>query len=247
MPLFCAEFGVPGRPALVLLHGLGLAHRMWQPQCRALAPDFHVLAPDLPGFARSAAQVPFTLAGAAAGVADLIRSRAAGPASLCGLSLGALVALQIALDAPDAVSRLILSAPQVHPPVALMAFQQILFRLMPEKPLRASLARDLPTRDEALLQAARDDAALTGKPALLQAMHAAAQADFRGTLHRLHLPTLVLCGSRDWPNLPAAREIARAIPGAELKIFADAGHVLNLERPAEFSQVIDEFGRRPSA
>jgi 3-oxoadipate enol-lactonase len=244
MPLFCAEFGVPGQPALVLLHGLGMAHRMWQPQCAALAADFHVLAPDLPGFARSATQGPFTLAGAAAGVAELLRSRAAGPAIVGGLSLGALVALQLARDAPDTISHLILSAPQVHPPAMLMAFQGWLFKLMPEKLLLASLATDLPTRDLALLQAAREDALQTGKPGLLEAMRAAAHADFRAGLSNVHRPTLVLCGSRDWPNLPAAREVARTIPGAELRIFAGAGHVLNLERPAEFTQAIDDFARR---
>ena len=241
MQLFCAEFGQRGQPTLVLLHGLGMAHRMWQPQFDLLAQRFHILAPDLPGFARSAQAGPFSLATAAAMVADLIRERGGPAAHVCGLSLGGLVAIQMALDQPTAVASLILSAAQVRPPAALMAFQRLLFAALPEKQLLESLATDIPTRDENLLSAARADAALTGKQGMLQAMWAAAQADFRPALGRIRQPTLVLCGSKDWANLPAARQLAHGIPGAELRIIARVGHVWNIERPAEFAAAVSQF------
>lgn len=225
----------------MLLHGLGLGHRLWQPQFEPLSEHFHVLAPDLPGFARSAAAGPFTISGAAEQVADLIGAQGRAPAHVCGLSLGALVAIQLGLSVPDRVASLILSAAQVRPPPALMWFQKLLFACVPEARLVEGIASDIPTRDESLLAAAREDARLTGKRGLLQAMGAAGRVDFRAELSRIHAPTLVLCGSRDWPNVGATRELARAIPGASLRLIPDAGHVWNIEQPELFVDTIREF------
>src|SRR5205085_5654184 len=127
-----------------------------------------------------------------------------------------LVALQMALAEPDAVAGLILSAAQVRPPAALMGIQQLLFALMPEATLLDSMASDVPTRDDGLLRAAREDASQTGKRGILEAMRATGRANFRSELGKIRKPTLVLCGSKDWANLPAARELARGIAGAEL-------------------------------
>ena len=247
MPLYCAEFGEPRQPTILLLHGLGMAHRMWTPQFEALAQDFHVLAPDLPGLARSAGLGPFSLSGAAASVAELIGARGGMPATVCGLSLGGLVALQMALAEPQVVARLILSAAQARPPAALMGFQQLLFAVMPEKMLLEGLASDIPTRDEALLSAAREDARQTGKRGMRQAMRAAGRANFRPALSQISKPTLVVCGSQDWANLPAARELARGIAGAELRVIAGAGHVWNMEKPAAFTELVRGFVMRNDA
>jgi 3-oxoadipate enol-lactonase len=246
VPLHCGEFGQHNKPVLVLLHGLGIAHRMCKPQFERLADRFHILAPVLPGFARSAGAGPFGLTAAAAMVAGLIRERSGRAAHVCGLSLGGLVAIQMALTGPEAVASLMLSAAQVRPRVVLMAFQQLLFAVMPERQVLESLATDLPTGDPGLLNAAREDARLTGKREMLQAMRAAARANFRPVLRGIQKPTVVLCGSKDWTNLPAARELARSLPHAELCIIAGAGHVWNIERPNEFAATLSQFVDRVS-
>ena len=122
-----------------------------------------------------------------------------------------------------------------------MGFQQLLFGLLPEKALLESLSADIPTRDERLLSAAREDAAQTGKRGMLLAMRAAARANFRTGLSRIRKPTLVLCGSKDWANLPAARELAREISRAELRVIEGAGHVWNIERPEAFTEAVRGF------
>jgi pimeloyl-ACP methyl ester carboxylesterase len=106
--LYVSETGPYDRSAIVLLHGLGMGHRMWEPQIEALSAEFHLLAPDLPGFGGSIAAGPFTVPGAARAVADLIAERTSAPAHVCGLSLGAVVALEMTLDDPTRVASLIL-------------------------------------------------------------------------------------------------------------------------------------------
>lgn len=236
---YVQEEGQPDRPAIVLLHGVGLAHRMWTPQIDALAGRYHVLAPDLPGFGES--RGPFTLEAATQSVASLVRERCAGSAHICGLSLGAMVAVQLALAEPALVRSLILSAGQVRPNPLLMGVQRLILRAIPEERLLASLIGFVPEGDDALMAAAREDARRVGKPGLLAAMREAAKLNVRSRLPDIQAPALVVCGSRDRWNLRAARELAEYLPHAQLRIIPDAGHVWNLEMPDLFAQTVLEF------
>ena len=91
------------RPTLVLLHGVGLDHTMWDPVVALMAGDAEVVTPDLPGHgARPPAPAGVTLAELADGVAADIP-----PGShLVGFSLGALVAQHLALHRPALVATL---------------------------------------------------------------------------------------------------------------------------------------------
>lgn len=61
------------------------------------------------------------------------------------------------------------------------------------------------------------------------------------------MPTLVLCGSKDRPNIPLTRELAAAIPGAELRIVPDATHLWNLQQPEVFNRTVADFVDRAEA
>ena len=66
--LHAVELGDPAHPTIVLLHGMGAGHQMWQPQLLPLSERYYVVAPDLPGCAGSISEGPFTLTGTASGV-----------------------------------------------------------------------------------------------------------------------------------------------------------------------------------
>ena len=88
------------KPVLVLLHGWGLNHAVWQQLLPQLTGQFSVLTPDLPGFGLAANYPePYRLADVAAMVAGQIPSGSL----VVGWSLGGLVATQIALDYPEKV------------------------------------------------------------------------------------------------------------------------------------------------
>lgn len=91
------------RPTLVLLHGVGLDHTVWEPVAALLADRFAVITPDLPGHGdRPPAPAGVTLADLADGVAAEIPAGS----HLVGFSLGALVAQHLAVHRPELVASL---------------------------------------------------------------------------------------------------------------------------------------------
>ncbi|WP_277542658.1 alpha/beta fold hydrolase [Haloarcula laminariae] len=95
---------------VVLLHGgrIDGARVSWPPVIERLAPDYRVLAPDLLGYGESDLPPgPYSIPRHAGVVADVLDELALGPVTLVGLSLGGGVAMQVALDRPDLVERLV--------------------------------------------------------------------------------------------------------------------------------------------
>ena len=55
------------------------------------------------------------------------------------------------------------------------------------------------------------------------------------------LPTLVVCGSRDWANRTSSKKLAKLLPRGRYQEIEDGGHLLNTEKPYELAQDIKEF------
>ena len=223
---------------------MGFDHRMWAAQLEHFANNYRVLAPDLPGFSSRVPGDPLPLKEAAGEVARWLDEVGAAPAHVCGLSLGGMVALHLAHDAPGSVRSLVLSGAQVHPPRLVMMVQETVLRALPQRLL---IQDPSPALSPALQQAQRETLAHLGKRGLLRVMRDAGKSDLRPLLPTVTSLTLVLCGSKDRPNVSAARAIAAGLPHAELRIVPGVGHVWNLEQPETFSQVVGEFVARVEA
>ena len=204
---------------VMFLHGLGASPSSWDAQLTALPPGFTGFAPQIPGIT-GAAHTPFTVQGAARALVGELDARHLGSVHLCGLSLGAMVATQLALDHPDRVASLVLSGSQVRPNPVLMAVQRNVIRLLPEQ-VAAGMG-------------------LT-KSDWLAVLRSISRVDTVPRLREIHVPTLVLRGSRDVANLPAARRLADGVPGARLQVVPGAGHPWNEQDPERFSATLSAF------
>ena len=142
-------------------------------------------------------------------------------AVLCGLSLGAMICTEFAITYYEKVTALVLCGSQVRPNPLLMLLQNGIMKLLPEKLL------GLPPE-------------LT-KQQLLAILRASASVDFRESVKNINIPTLVVCGAKDKPNLPAANYLAEHIPTATLRIIPNAGHQVNIDNPNELQKVIVDF------
>lgn len=79
------------------------------------------------------------------------------------------------------------------------------------------------------------------KEQLLSLQKSMCHLDLTTEVSRIILPTLLICGAKDKPNLKPVHELNKLIPQAELVIIEDGGHELNVHRPAELAQAIKQF------
>jgi 3-oxoadipate enol-lactonase len=244
--------GRGGAPALVLANSLGTRQQLWTRQLPELTEHFRVLTYDHPGHGSSELpDEPFTVEAFAHGLLGLLDELALERVSFCGTSLGGMVGMALALEAPERVERLVLSCTSAYlgPP----AGWQERARLVRAKGMEAiaetvvvrwftpELSRDEP---ETL---ARFRAMLVATPAegYARCCEALAVWDARERLSKISVPTLVIAGAED-PATPVehAELLASRIPAARLLVLEHAAHLANVERAEAFtSAVLDHLGQ----
>jgi 3-oxoadipate enol-lactonase len=209
------------KPTLILLHAAGRGGRSWNGVAPLLADVFTVLTPDLPGF--NDAPGPFTMATAVRQIAELAGAQQR-PVRLCGLSLGASVALAVAAEHPDLADRVVASAPAIdgarHPRTVAV------YRRAPGWAVRR--LTDLP-----------------GRAAWLSFVDEIAAIDLGADLPKITAKTLVLCGGRDRANLPEARLAGDAVPNGHFYLVPHVGHAWAVMQPKLFATVVRPFLTAP--
>lgn len=89
-------FGQPENPALVLLHGIGMAHRLWMKQIECFQPSHFVIAPDIDRLTGQAFPDGTDVSDLAKTLEDAIGSQSLNGVAVCGISAGASLALALA-------------------------------------------------------------------------------------------------------------------------------------------------------
>lgn len=246
-------------PAVVLAHGLGGSARNWRPQLRALRPDRCAVAFDARGHARSEAPTgpgAYALSELVGDFARVLDAHARGPAVFGGLSLGAGVALALALAEPERAQGLVLAAypaPTGFASAGPTGFASVAERFAaaieregldaaggrfvwgPESGLDAEAARFVRM---GFLEHAPHGIAGILREALAGMPSPAAQP---AELAAFTAPVLVVVGEHDTGSLSVSRELADALPNARLENLPEAGHVVNLAQPQRFNAVLLEF------
>ena len=251
--------GVPMAPAtrtVVLLHNIFTDRRIFEHTAAALVRHgFRTVAVDFRGHGASAA------AGVARyGIDDLVGDVLAvldqegiRRAAIAGVSLGASVALELALAHRDRVESLILMGVDAEPDGGFAAFRNALFcRLVGLIGMRwfvlggvAATIFGAPFRREGRERFAAWRARLAAMPPRLarRAMEAwTGRRSLLGLLADIDVPARVVAGDEDVScPPPCGQKVQRALPVADLVRLAGAGHTMPLERPAEVTHAILGF------
>jgi pimeloyl-ACP methyl ester carboxylesterase len=249
-----AGSGIP----LVLLHAFPLDHTMWQGQA-ALTEHLRLIVPDLRGFGASGGSVPASIAQLADDTAALLDAlHVAGPAVICGVSMGGYVAQHVAARHPHRVAAVILVDTKLEADTAearagradlatkvgRLGLGILADAMIPRLLADSSEARAAPERAalEALLRRSITGQSVETVQAALAAL--AARPDMTEPLRKLSAPALLVVGEEDAITPPACLEAAEAIlPEAKLLIVPAAGHLAPLEQPAVFNAAVLEFLR----
>ena len=215
---------------LLLLPGLLCDDRLWLPQVEALSERVDIVIADMTR--------DDTMAGMARRALDAAPERFA----LAGLSMGGYVALEIMRQAPERVTGLALldTGARADTPEQTVR-RRDLIALADRGEFKAVSPRLLPLfvhesrlTDDALIVDVTAMAESVGKDAFLRQQKAImGRPDSRPGLPDISCPTLILCGRDDVLTPPSlSEEIAELIPGADLVLIDDCGHLSTMERPA---------------
>lgn len=242
------DFNPQGSPAVLLLHGLGADGSSWGYQIPALCEaGLRPIAPDLPGFGKTIpGQGRWTIAKAAADTARLIYGLVGGPMIVAGISLGGVVALQMALDYPQMVQRLVLIntfaclRPKRFDEASYLLGRFVVANLRGKEFQAETVANRLFPQpgQEALRRELVQRILEADQKVYRQAMQSLALFDVRKRLAEIQMPVLVISGQNDTTvPLPNQDELARGIKGAEHITIPDAGHAVIADQVVKFNQV----------
>lgn len=237
--------------AVVLLHGLGSSSEDWEPQLAALAPHYRVIAIDTRGSGRSRDLAhptgPFTVATFAADVAAVIDHLAVAPAHVIGLSMGGMIAFQLAVDHPHAVRTLtIINSGPALVPRTLREHAFIMTRLAvtaacgPTGMARLLAPRLFP-RDARARVRFKERMARNEPRAYMATQRALVGFDVSAHLGDIDAPTLFVAADQDYTPVARKQEYARMMPNARVVTVADARHALPIEEPAKLQPILDAF------
>lgn len=201
----------------IFLHGLGQTASSWNNTISFLPSDTDVSCPQLYGFFGADKRTYDNLY---SGLCEYFGSFPE-QVTLCGLSLGAVLALNYAAECPQNVRSLILMAPQYKMPKFLLKMQNMIFGFMPKS---AFTETGLSKSDLMTLTSSMTD------------------IDLRGGIKNIRCPVTIICGERDRVNQKAAKTLADIIPDAEYIVIPNAGHEVNMDEPQKLAEVIMRKG-----
>lgn len=245
-------------PDLVLIMGLGANLGAWALNTPAFARHYRTLTFDNRGAGRSDAPAGnWSIRDMAADTAALMEALGIARAHIVGVSMGGMIAQELAIGWPGRVDRLVIACSRARAS-ALRRTVAVAQRALWEAgiPREAIAALQQPwgrttatLQDErlplALLELQAQDPYPIAPAAYLRQLDATIAHDTVDRLGQISAPTLVLVGAEDILTPPyESIELARLIPGAELRILPRGGHGFNGEYPKEFNQAVLDFLRR---
>lgn len=142
------------------------------------------------------------------------------PLDICGLSLGGMLALNYTIDNPHKVHSLVLIGTQYSIPKKLMKFQNIIFKLMPEKYF--------------------GKIGISKKNVILLT-NSMMKLNFENDLAKITCPVLVVCGEKDIANVKTSKKLKKLLNTSTLKLIQNAGHEVNKDNPKQLSDELNVF------
>lgn len=237
---------------MLVLHGFTETDLFWSD---LLGPQLPARCALLPGHGWKPCPPGTTLPSVAASLAGLLPADATE--DLLGYSLGGRIALQLALDHPHRVRRLILVSciPGVRDAqerTARIKRDERLAQILEEDGLGPFLAlweanpslkpaKPLPHRLCETLRSMRMNQDPLGLAAALRCMGVGTMPDLWPRLRELTMPTLLVVGAADQRYVQAMTAMSQVIPQARLEVIADSGHAVHREQPYVLRRLLAEF------
>ncbi len=241
--------GAEGAPWIVFSNSLATTLAMWDEQAAALKDKFRVLRYDQRGHGGTdapAGRYPYdTLLADALGLMDALSIK---KAHFAGLSMGGATALGLAERHADRLDHVIVcNSPCQSTPQSSQQWEERIV-VAQQKGIEAlvepTIARWFPPETVAKnpphLDKVRAMIRATPVNGFVGCSAALADHDYASAVATVKRPVLFLVGEKDAPG-PAMRKLNEKLPGSRYVELAGAGHISNMDRPAEFTKAIRDF------
>jgi len=248
--LFHTVDGPADAPVLVLSNSLGCDADLWSLQVPQLVRDFRVLRYDTRGHGRSGvASAPFTFRDLAGDVVGLLDHLGIACAHFCGISMGGLTGMALALQHPQRVDRLVLAntAARIGSvdswSARIEAVRQNGLEAMAPQLVTRWLSPGFFEREPGMAQLLVDRLRRLSDDGYIGSCEALRDEDLRAQVSAIASPTLVIAGHHDAATTVAqAHELQQSIAGAQC-VELDASHLSNWEQPQAFTEQLLRFLR----
>jgi 3-oxoadipate enol-lactonase len=243
--------GADDAPVLVLANPIGTTRAIWAAQVPVLGEHFQLLRFELRGHgepgARSAAPPgPYSIAELGTDVLGLMRDHGVTAAAYCGISLGGMIGLWLAANAPDRISSLVVCCAAITPMPSRQAWldraalvrsagMTAISQMVPPRWFTA----DFITRQPAAVSAVMDMLLGTDPQGYAGCADAIADLDLAPVLGAIKAPTLVLAGAED-PAAPPwqGARTALGIAGSRLRVIRGTSHLAPYQTPGPITDAI---------
>lgn len=235
---------------LLLVHGLGSSIRDWEYQIPLLSRSHRIIAIDVRGHGRSdKPREAYSMAQFAADVAALIKHLSLDRVHLIGISMGGMIAFQLAVDHPHLLHSLTIvnSTPEVKAK-SLSDWWQLgkrwsLSRLLSLETIGKGLGRILFPRPEQaeLRQKIEQRWPQNDKRAYLASLDAIIGWSVWERLGNITCPTLVISGDRDYTPVAHKQRYVEQLPNARLVVIEQSRHATPMDQPDQFNTTLLSF------
>lgn len=245
--IFYQEQG-SGKDVILFIHGLGSRSDDWQEQIDFFSKNYRCIAVDLRGYGKSEIKPPFTIPSFATDIINLIEHLKLPKVNLVGISLGGIIAFQIAVLRNDLLKSLIVI--NALPEFKLKGLKQywlfysrfLFIRILGMKIFGTILAKKLfPKKSQNNLRNKfAKSFTKNDKETYLATLKSLIGWSVRKQLKVISCKTLFIASSNDYSSVRSKKFFAKKIKAKIVKI-SDSHHALPIEKPKEFNEALNNF------
>lgn len=245
------NYGMAGQgPSLLFIHGLGSSGQDWSEQVAFFSKDFKVITVDVRGHGQTGKPPgPYSIKLFADDAAAFIRSLGLSPVHVVGISMGGMIAFQLAVSHPELLKSMSIvnSGPEM---VAhsfrerLQIFQRlVIFRLLGMRKIGEIISGRLfpKNEQEELRNTMIERWAQNAKRAYMDSFKALVGWSVAEYISNIHIPTLVIAADEDYTPVSLKEAYVSNMPNARLVVINDSRHATPLDQPEEFNKTLAAF------
>ncbi len=238
-----------GQPVL-FIHGLGSSSCDWEMQVPDFSKQYQVVTFDLRGHGQSQKPPgPYTMSLFAKDTAELIKSLGVAPVHIVGISLGGMIAFQLAVDYPESVKSLVIV--NTGPEVVVRTMKdrwQVFFRfalvyVLGMRKMGEVLSKRLFPKEEqaSLRELFVERWAENDTRAYLNTLRAIVGWSVTDQIHTIETPTLVVSADSDYTPVSAKEAFVAKMPQAKLIVVENSRHATPVDSPEKFNELVLSF------